>query len=79
MIEREIPKMGEIYRHFKGGKYEIDKIENRQGKTIVHYTSLYLVEGKHVSSERTLEKFFEMVDKTLPNGAKYCGTRFVLD
>jgi len=81
MTEAEIPKPGEIYAHFKGGKYEIIAVSRFESteEILVTYKPVHKTEGQIKNWTRTLENFFEMVDKTLPNGAKYRGTRFVLD
>jgi hypothetical protein len=76
MTQEEIPKPGEMYRHFKGGRYEIIEVSGNE----VRYKALYLIDGEpNKESKRTLDNFFETVEKTLPNGAKYFGSRFVRD
>jgi hypothetical protein len=81
MTQEETPKPGEMYRHFKGGRYEIVGISRFESteEILVTYKPLYTTEGKIKNWTRTLDNFFETVEKTLPNGAKYFGPRFVRD
>ena len=74
----KIPEPKEKYRHFKGGEYEIITISRFEStdEILVTYCPTYKVEGKIKNWTRTLDDFLEPVEKTLPNGAKYLGTRF---
>ena len=59
---REVPKAGEIYRHFKGNNYEIVSIAtgSEDGESQVVYKALYPPFTVYV---RPLEMFMESVNK----------------
>jgi hypothetical protein len=64
-----------IYRHFKGGRYQVfgDVWHTEDGEWLVHYMPLYGEhEGKHCARPKAM--FHEHVDK--PN---YSGPRFVFE
>ncbi len=59
---REIPKAGEVYRHFKGNNYEVISIAmgSEDGESQVVYKALYPPYTVYV---RPLEMFMEPVNK----------------
>ncbi|MBQ7765917.1 MAG: DUF1653 domain-containing protein [Lachnospiraceae bacterium] len=59
---REIPKAGEVYRHFKGNNYEVISIAtgSEDGESQVVYKALYAPYTVYV---RPLEMFMEKVNK----------------
>lgn len=67
---REIPKVGEVYRHFKGNNYEVMSIAtgSEDGESQVVYKALYPPYTVYV---RPLEMFMEPVNKVkYPNATQ---------
>lgn len=61
-MERNLPRAGELYRHFKGNLYQIIGLakDSETGETMVVYQALY---GSYTWYVRVLSEFLSQVDK----------------